>query len=111
MSRTIISNYQFETGLKNDFRDDFSPEELMWRTVVLVFLQDIQKDYLTYTTSLNGKRGKAFDKLKTHQNIANSEWLQLVCEFARIDYNCFLDVIDKVLKGEMEVTINAQYVP
>ena len=105
-----ISNYQFETGLTDDYRNDFSPEELMWRQVILLFLQDIQKDYLVYKESLNGKRGRAYKDIELHKRIAQHKWTECVCEFASIDYNCLLDTIDLILSGKKKIIINAQFI-
>lgn len=104
-----ISNYQFETGLTNGHDDDLSPEHCLWRVVILLFLQDIQKDYLVYTNSLNGRRGKAFDEIQKHRHVANSEWLKIVCDFGMLDYDRFLEVVENVLAGKQEILINAQF--
>lgn len=88
---------------------DISPEQRLWRVVVLVLLQDIQKCYLNYINSLNGKRGKLYDEMISEYNVAKSEWMERVCEFAGIPHEKLMTVVRRIINGEQTIRLPKKF--
>lgn len=89
--------------------NDLSPEHLLWRSVLALFLEDIQKDYFHYKKSLNGHRGEFYEKLQTHQHYLDDHWTECICDFARLDYGKFKSIVREIISGKKEIKIYAQY--
>ena len=107
-----LIHYQWETRPMFEQWErsyDISPEERLWKTVLIIYLQDIQKYYLLYKNSLNGVKGEYHENLKLLIEFSKAEWTETICEFAGVDYDTFTDTVRQIITGEKEVKLSKTF--
>ena len=82
-----------------------SAEKRLWVAVLLTFVFDVQKDYRLYRDSMNGKRGKYFNRLVTHKIVASQPHMELLCSFVGMDFDCFKEKIADIADGKVTVDV------
>jgi hypothetical protein len=82
---------------------DLSPEQKLWRIVVLVLIQDIQIAYNDYRNSMNGSRGRHYSLIKKLVYEAEHEWTKEICAMAGLDHDMMMGQIYRICEGELEV--------
>ena len=89
-----------------DEKQGVSPEERLWKAVLILFFQDIQSDVLKYKASLNGSRGFYWNRIQYHLEIAKSKHMKNVCEMAGIDHLRAVKRIKQIIYEEKDVKIS-----
>ena len=89
----------------NQADQDVSPEEHLWKSVVLTMLQDIQVQVLKYKRSLNGVRAVHWSEIQKLKRIAESDHLNLLCDLADINYKVFIKAVDNIIEMKINIQI------
>lgn len=83
--------------------NDISPEQRLWRQVILVLLQDFQLLVHRHKKSLNGKRGAYYIKIQSEKSKARTAWMKYVCDLADLDHKKLMHVLKKIETGKLVV--------
>jgi len=84
---------------------DLSPEQNLWRMVILVMIQDYQHYLDRYRVAMNGKRAILSYEVKTIEMLAEGEHAWLMCEYAGLCHRALLDVMRQIKSKELNVPV------
>lgn len=83
--------------------NDLSPEQRLWRQVILLLIQDVQYLKHRHMRSLNGKRGHWYNELQTEIRHAHSPWIAFICELAGLSHPKLKNVLSDIESGKLVV--------
>lgn len=88
-----------------DESTDISPEERLWKAVVLQLLHDIQSDVYRYRGSLNGKRGLYWQQVQTNLKLAKDKHMEYICALADVDHVRLVRILNEIVYGDREIHV------
>jgi len=83
-------------------RDSTTPEELLWKSVILQFFWDISFSRRIYDEALNGEAKPARFNLESHRTNVDHEWLCEICYMANEPYDKVRSYAYKILDGQVK---------
>lgn len=84
---------------------DISPEELLWKNVILTFLHDLQRDVFKFNEAEGNSKFVYKHRLQYLKRNAEDPHIKLVCDLANINHKSFLKAINKIIKGDIVISI------
>ena len=84
---------------------DDSPEERLWKAVIIQLLYDTQTDIYRYQLSLNGTRGHYWKTIMKHLRLAETPHMQTVCDMAGVSYNLLINTLYDIIYHGKEIYI------
>jgi len=84
---------------------DISPEQLLWKNVILTFFHDLQRDVLRFKEANDSSKYIYKNRLQYLRRNAFDPHLKLVCDLAEINHQTFIKTVDKIIKGDLLIKI------
>ena len=88
------------------FSTDISPEELLWKSVILSFFHDAQRDRFMFNKATNSsQKKKYFDRLTAHLRLSTTEHIQTCCFLSKTNPEEFVLKLEGICNGICEIYI------
>jgi len=83
-------------------RDSTTPEELLWKSVIVQFFWDIILSRRYYDKATNGGMALERANLESHRSNVDNEWMCEVCFLADIPYDKFRTNAYMIIDGKQK---------